>query len=163
MIITLSRLQGVPPWYHTTTPHTRPQQSTLIACLLGENSLYECERVYTRLFRPRHLMLLIYISWLCVYHMLLPPSWLSWFLEKAMPSWWILPFTDLFETANKSYFMGMLSPYSLFILYNRYTEAMCLVPKNIVKTGCVCQGLRSWFHFSAKFDKKNFLLIFVSN
>ena len=33
--------------------------------------------------------------------------------------------------------MGMLSPYSLFILYNRYTEAMCLVPKNIVKTGCV--------------------------
>ena len=66
-----------------------------------------------------------------------PSSWLSWFLEKAMPSWWILPFTDLFETANKSFFMGMLSPYSLFILYNRYTEAMCLVPKNIVKTGCV--------------------------
>ena len=68
MIISLSRLQGDPPWYHTTTPHTRSQQSTLIACLLEENSLYECERVYTRLSRPRHLMLLSIFHGYYVYH-----------------------------------------------------------------------------------------------
>ena len=33
--------------------------------------------------------------------------------------------------------MVMLSPYSLFILYNRYTEAKVFSAKNIVKTGCV--------------------------
>ena len=39
---------------------------------------------YTRLVDCAILYLLICISWLCVYYMLLPPSWLSWFLEKAM-------------------------------------------------------------------------------
>ena len=67
MIITLSRLQGVPPWYHTTTPHTRSQQSILIACLLGENSLYECERVLHTSCRPRHLISTdLYFMALCI-------------------------------------------------------------------------------------------------
>ena len=69
MIITLSRLQGVPPWYHTTTPHTRSQQSILIACLLGENSLYECERVLHTSCRPRHLISTdLYFMALCILH-----------------------------------------------------------------------------------------------
>ena len=33
--------------------------------------------------------------------------------------------------------MAILSPYSLFILYNRYMEAKVFSAKNIVKTGCV--------------------------
>ena len=33
--------------------------------------------------------------------------------------------------------MAILSPYSLFILYNRYMEAKVFSGNNIVKTGCV--------------------------
>ena len=81
MIITLSRLQGIPPWCHTTTPHTSPQQSILIACLLGENSLYECERVLHTSCRPRHLISTdLYFMALCILHA--PPPFMAFLVFR---------------------------------------------------------------------------------
>ena len=79
-----------------------------------------------------------YISWLlCILHAPPPLHGFLGFKRKPCLHNQVSHLQIYFRLQIRVFFMGMLSPYSLFILYNRYTEAMCLVPKNIVKTGCV--------------------------